>query len=58
VNGYDFLEKIVQLEFCIPDLTNTRKQEYLKRLFCEGLLDPLALLRIIYKLQEMGYTEI
>ena len=58
VNGYDFLEKLVQLEFCIPDLTNTNKQEYLKRLFFEGLLNPLALLGRIYKLQEMGYTEI
>jgi len=58
VSGYDFLEKIVQLEFCIPDLTNTKKQNYLKCLFYEGLLDPLALLDRICKLKEKGYTEI
>ena len=50
VNGYDFLEKLVQLEFCIPDLTNTKKQEYMNLLFYEGLLEPLKILGFINEL--------
>jgi len=58
VTGYDFLEKLVQLEFCIPDLTNTKKKDYMNLLFYEGLLDPLKILGIIKKLRDNGSKRI
>ncbi|GFH57105.1 hypothetical protein CTEN210_13581 [Chaetoceros tenuissimus] len=43
VTGYDFLEKIVQLPFCIPDLSQTKKKEFMNRLFLNGQLDAIKL---------------
>ena len=34
VTGYDFMEKIVQVPFCIPDIDETNKLSYVLKLFC------------------------
>ncbi|GFH57082.1 hypothetical protein CTEN210_13558 [Chaetoceros tenuissimus] len=51
INGYDFLEKIIQLPFCVPDLTDSKKQAFINRLFLSGQLDPVQLCSTITKLK-------
>ena len=48
VSGYNYMEMIIQLPFCIPDLDNQNKRNFLSRLFFHGQLDdPLYLLKVL-----------
>ena len=38
VNGYDYLEKFIQVSFCIPTLSAEKKAEFLERLFLSWYL--------------------
>lgn len=39
LDGYKFLNKIIQLSFCIPDLDSIRKVNYMKKIFEKDELD-------------------
>ena len=58
IDGYSFLDKIVHLPFCIPDLDKRRKTTFLQILSEKNELDPL---RICQRLKHWGidkkYTE-
>eukprot|EP01083_Nonionella_stella_P153453 493058_1 len=47
VSGYDYMEKIIELPFCIPDLDYEQKKTFVSRLFLHGQLDPVHLLKEI-----------
>ena len=51
IDGYTFLDKIVGVPFCIPDLDKRRKTKFLHALFEKKELDPL---RICKRLKHWG----
>jgi hypothetical protein len=53
VSGYDYMEKIIELPFCIPDLDYEKKKTFVSRLFLQGQLDPVHLLK---KIQSINGT--
>ncbi|GFH56940.1 hypothetical protein CTEN210_13416 [Chaetoceros tenuissimus] len=54
INGYDFLEKIVQLPFCIPDLSDSKKVKFMEHLFLSAYLQPTKICDAISLLQQEG----
>eukprot|EP00984_Skeletonema_dohrnii_P014031 scaffold5864_cov93-Skeletonema_dohrnii-CCMP3373.AAC.9 len=44
ISGHEFLDKIVQLPFAIPELTNDAKKSYLDKIIDEKELDPARVL--------------
>jgi len=44
ISGHEFLDKIVQLPFAIPELTNYAKKSYLDKIIDEKELDPARVL--------------
>ena len=52
ITGHDYLEKIIQLPFCIPGLTKTNKQKFASRQFLQGQLTPERLLKAMPSLSE------
>ena len=45
VDGYKYLEKIVQLVFCIPDLNNECRINFLKKMLEKKELDPIRIFK-------------
>jgi Leucine-rich repeat (LRR) protein len=43
IDGYEFLEKIVQIPFCLPDLTRESKANYMQKIFEKDELDPIKI---------------
>lgn len=50
MTGYDFVEKIIQLPLCIPDLDTNQKTKFLSRLFVQDKLDPAHLVKLVGEL--------
>ena len=49
IDGYHYLEKMIQIPFCIPDLDDTRKVNFLQGILAGEELDPLrAFRRLVY----------
>lgn len=43
LDGYQYLEKMVQLPFCLPDLAKDRKKNFLRKTLQGNMLDPLSI---------------
>jgi hypothetical protein len=43
LDGYEFLEKIVQIPFCLPDLTGESKANYMQKIFQKDELNPIKI---------------
>ena len=55
ISGFEFLDKIVQVPFCLPNLELRKKQAYLSKMVEERELDPKrVLVRVEHELQEAG----
>ena len=52
IDGYSFLEKIIQLPFCIPDLDSHQKEAFLEKIFEKGELSPRRLYERLQYLDE------
>ena len=52
ISGHEFLDKIVQLPFAIPELTNDAKKSYLDKIIDEKELDPA---RVLSRFMGEGY---
>lgn len=53
LDGYKYLDKIVQLPFCIPDLNKYHKSNFLRKIFEKDELDPIRVcdrLRYLYEI--------
>jgi Leucine-rich repeat (LRR) protein len=58
IDGYSFLEKIIQLPFCIPDLDNHRKVAFFEKIFEKDELSPCRLCeRLLYLDEKAGLEE-
>ena len=44
IHGHEFLDKIVQLPFCLPDLSDEHKKSYLSKMIESNELDPRRVL--------------
>ena len=52
ISGFEYLDKIVQLPFCLPNLEERKKRAYLSKIVEEKELDPKrVLLRVQKELQ-------
>ena len=55
ISGHEFLDKIVQMPFCLPNLELRKKQDYLSKIVERGELDQKrVLVRVEHELQEAG----
>eukprot|EP00554_Chaetoceros_debilis_P000137 CAMPEP_0194096296 /NCGR_PEP_ID=MMETSP0149-20130528/57269_1 /TAXON_ID=122233 /ORGANISM="Chaetoceros debilis, Strain MM31A-1" /LENGTH=1660 /DNA_ID=CAMNT_0038782267 /DNA_START=22 /DNA_END=5005 /DNA_ORIENTATION=+ len=59
VTGYYYLEKFIQLPFCIPQLSYMKKAEFMRRLFIDKYLrDPSLILSLIEQLQNKAKSDL
>jgi hypothetical protein len=58
LDGYQWLEKIVQLPFCIPDLDTPVKNNFLQKLLEGGELKPLRIYKRLQFLEDTNMEEI
>ena len=58
LDGYQYLEKIVQLPFCIPDLDGDRKKNFLMKMLEGNALEPLSMYQRLKFLAKEGVEEI
>jgi len=58
LGGYQFLEKIVQIPFCIPDLDNDRKRNFVEKTLEDTELDPLKVYKRLKHLANGNVKEI
>ena len=55
ISGFEYLEKIVQLPFCLPNIEERKKRAYLSKMVEAKELDPKrVLVRVEQELQEAG----
>jgi len=58
LGGYQYLEKIVQIPFCIPDLDDDRKRNFVEKSLEDTELDPLRVYERLKYLASAGIQEI
>jgi len=51
MTGYEFIEKIIQLPLCIPDLDTQQKEKFISRLFVQDKLDSTHLMKLVNELE-------
>jgi len=62
INGHEFLDKIVQFPFCLPELDKATKEKFLRKIIGAKSMEPINLLneiqRTTRKILKMMYPEI
>ena len=55
ISGFEFLDKIIQVPFCLPNLEERKKKAFLSKIVEAKELDPKrVLVRVEHELQEAG----
>ena len=55
ISGFEFLDKIIQVPFCLPNLEERKKKAFLSKIVEAKELDPKrVLVRVEHELQETG----
>ena len=55
ISGFEFLDKIIQVPFCLPNLEERKKKAFLSKIVEAKELDPKrVLVRVEQELQEAG----